>query len=155
MQTKCYCSKSCCSPVWIWLTKKLFLVNDWNVLKMSYEYKHIYIIIKLRYQHGYFRPSLATPPYRSLLLVGLPFYIQHLHRAAVCMFELDVLPLFCEGVHRSTSLTSTSLLLQQCPLSLARLILIVFVTGGRLPYSCCFVGCCLQDLPNITRSILV
>ena len=27
--------------------------------------------------------------------------------------------------------------------------------GGRWPYSCCFVGCCLQDLFNIARSILV
>ena len=37
----------------------------------------------------------------------------------------------CEGVHRSTSLTSLSLLLQQCPACLVHLILIVFVTGGR------------------------
>ena len=28
---------------------------------------------------------------------------------------------------------------------------IVFVLGGRLPYSCCFVACCLQDLFNIGR----
>ena len=27
--------------------------------------------------------------------------------------------------------------------------------GGRWPYSCCFVGYCLQDLFNIARSILV
>ena len=26
---------------------------------------------------------------------------------------------------------------------------------GKWPYSCCFVGCCFQDLFNITRSILV
>ena len=26
--------------------------------------------------------------------------------------------------------------------------------GGLLPYNCCFVGCCLQDLFNIARSIL-
>ena len=37
----------------------------------------------------------------------------------------------CEGVHRSTSLTSSSLLLQRCPTCLVRLILIVFVMGGR------------------------
>ena len=51
----------------------------------------------------------------------------------------------CKGVHRSTSLMSSSLLLQPCPVCLARLTLIVFVMGGRWPYSCCFVGCCLQD----------
>ena len=39
---------------------------------------------------------------------------------------------------------SSSLLLQQCPTCLVRLILIDFVMGGRWPYSCCFVGCCLH-----------
>ena len=59
------------------------------------------------------------------------------------------------GVHRSTSLMSSSLLLQQCPACLARLTWIVFVMGGRWPYSWCFVGCCRQDLFNIARNILV
>ena len=39
------------------------------------------------------------------------------------------------GVHRSTSLTISSLLLQQCPACLVRLACIVFVIGGRWPYS--------------------
>ena len=39
------------------------------------------------------------------------------------------------GFHRSTSLTISSLLLQQCPVCLVRLACIVFVTGGRWPYS--------------------
>ena len=30
-----------------------------------------------------------------------------------------------------------------------------FVMGGRWPFSCCFLGCCLKDLFNIARSILV
>ena len=59
------------------------------------------------------------------------------------------------GVHRSTSLMSSSLLLQQCPVCLVRLTCIVFVMGGRWPYSWWFVGCCCQDLFNIARSILV
>ena len=65
-----------------------------------------------------------------------------------CMYIRAGRPAFarpCEGVHRSTSLMSSSLLLQQCPECLVRLTLIVFVTGGRWPYSCCFVGYCLQD----------
>ena len=33
--------------------------------------------------------------------------------------------------------------------------LIVFVKGGRIPYSCCFVRCCLHDLFNIACCILV
>ena len=50
---------------------------------------------------------------------------------------------------------SSSLLLQQCPACLVCLTLIVFVIGDRWPYSCCFVGCCPQDLFNIARSIRV
>ena len=59
------------------------------------------------------------------------------------------------GVHKSTSLMSSSLLLHQCPACLVRLTWIVFVIGGRWPYSWCLVGCCRQDLFNIARSILV
>ena len=44
------------------------------------------------------------------------------------------------GVHRSTSLMSYSLLLQQCPACLVRLTCIVFVMGGRWPYSWCLGG---------------
>ena len=61
----------------------------------------------------------------------------------------------CVGVYKSTSLMSSSLLLQQCPACLARLTWIVFVIGGRWPYSWCLVGCCRQDLFKIARSILV
>ena len=61
----------------------------------------------------------------------------------------------CVGVHKSTSLMSSSLLLQLCPACLVRLTWIVFVIGGRWPYSWCLVGCCRQDLFNISHSILV
>ena len=61
----------------------------------------------------------------------------------------------CVGVHKSTSLMSSSLLLQQCPACLVRLTWIVFVIGGMWPYSWCLVGCCRQDLFKIARSILV
>ena len=60
-----------------------------------------------------------------------------------------------KGVHRRTSLMSSFLLLQQCPACFVRLIWIVLEIGGGWPYSCCFVGCCFQDLFNMTRSILV
>ena len=59
------------------------------------------------------------------------------------------------GVHRSTSLTISSLLLKQCLACLVRLACIVFVIGGRWPYSWRRVGCCCQDLFNIARNILV
>ena len=59
------------------------------------------------------------------------------------------------GVHRSTSLMSSSLLLQQFPACLVRLTWIVFVMGGKWLYSWCLVGCCHQDLFNIARNIFV
>ena len=52
----------------------------------------------------------------------------------------------CVGVHKSTSLMSSFLLLQQCPACLVRLTWIVFVIGGRWLYSWFLVGCCRQDL---------
>ena len=115
-------------------------------------YLHLYsvliiiIIIMSHYQHGYPWPSLVTPPYRSSLLTGLQGYIPYPHRAAVCMFELTVLPLFG---HICTSLMSSSRLLQQCPACLVRLTWIVFLIGGKWPYSWCFVGCCLHDLTKL------
>ena len=60
-----------------------------------------------------------------------------------------------EGVYRSTSFMSSSLFLQQCPACLVRLTCIVFVMGGKWPYSWCLVGCCRQDLFYFARSILV
>ena len=66
-----------------------------------------------------------------------------------CMYVRAGRPAFARpyvGVHRSTSLMSLSLLLQQCPACLVRLTWIVFVMGGRWPYSWCFVVCCRQDL---------
>ena len=59
------------------------------------------------------------------------------------------------GVHRSTSLTISSLVLQQRPACLVRLAWIVFVIGDRWPYSWCLVGCCCQNLFNIALNILV
>ena len=72
-----------------------------------------------------------------------------------CMYVLAGRPAFARpyvGVHRSTSLMSSSLLLQQCPACPVRLTWIVFVMGGKRPYSWCFVGCCRQDSFNIARN---
>ena len=55
-----------------------------------------------------------------------------------CMYVRAGRPAFAwpyAGVHRSRSLMSSSLLLQQCPVCLARVTCIVFVMGGKWPYS--------------------
>ena len=75
-----------------------------------------------------------------------------------CMYVRAAHPVFARpyvGVHRSTSLRSSSLLLQLCPACLVRLTWIVFVTGGRWSYIWCLVGCHCQDLFNISCNTLV
>ena len=52
-------------------------------------------------------------------------------------------------VHRNTSLMSSPLLLEQCPACLVRLTWIVFVMGGRWPYSRCFVEAILHKMNAI------
>ena len=47
-----------------------------------------------------------------------------------------------------------SLLLHQCPACLVRPPWRVFVKGGRRPYSCCFVGCCLQTCSILLTAFL-
>ena len=54
----------------------------------------------------------------------------------------------CVGIHKSTSLMSWSLLLQQCPACLVRLTWIVFVIGGRYPLTDC---CVVLQLFNVAR----
>ena len=124
-------------------------INKIRKMKGNHHHHHHLVVPSARI-------SLTLSRHLSLSFIAFG-YTPYPHRAAVCRFEL-VVPLLarpCEGVHRITSLMSSSLLLQQCPACLVRLIWIVSVMGGKWPYSCCFVGCCLQDLFNIARSILV
>ena len=104
--------------------------------------------------------SLALSRHSSLSFIALGRSSgQHLVSSHSCWMHVRAgRPAFtrpCLGVHKSTSLMSSSLLLQQCPACLVRLTWIVFVIGGRWPYSWCLVGCCRQDLFKIARSILV
>ena len=132
-------------------------MNIFMSLKFSNLFMHIIIIIMSCHLHGYPRTSLATPPYGSSLLAG-PQGRHPVSSQSCCMYVRAGRPAFArpsEGAHRRTSLMSSSLLLQQYPAGLVRLTWIVFVMRGRWPYSCCFVGYCLQDLFNIACNILV
>ena len=99
-----------------------------------YRTEVIIIIIMSRHQHGYPWPSLAISPYHSSPPAGLQGYILCPHIVAVCKFVLVVLLLHIHmwGSHRSTSVMSSSLLLQQCPACLVRLTCIVFVMRGQV-----------------------
>ena len=115
----------------------------------------IIIIIILSYrQHSYSWPSRHFS--LSFISSGRSSGLHPVSSHSCCIYVRAGRPARpYVGVHRSTSLMSSFLLLQQCPACLVRLTWIVFVMGGRWPYSWCFVGCCLQDLVNIARNILV
>ena len=95
---------------------------------------------------------------QSFIAFGRSSGLHHVSSHSCCMYVRAGRPAFAwpyAGVHRSTSLMSSSLLLQQCPACLVHLNCIVFVIGGKWPYSWCLVGCCRQDLFNIALNILV
>ena len=130
-----------------------------TILALNFNYIYIYV-----YHHHHValvaRISLTLSRHSSLSFIALGRSSgQHPVSSHSCwMYVRAGRPAFarpCVGVHRSTSLMSSSLLLQQCPACLVRLTLIVFEIGGRWPYSWCLVGCCRQDLFKIARSILV
>ena len=112
-------------------TGDIFNVRAFDALSYIY-----IILILLHHQYGYSWPFLATLLYRPSFSASLQGYILYRHRAVVCRFFAGR-PVFarpCEGVHRSKSLMSSSLLLQQCPACLISLTWIVFVMGGMWPY---------------------
>ena len=106
------------------------------------------------------RISLTLSRHFSLSLIasGKSSGLHPVSSHSCCMYIRAGRPAFAQpyvGVHTSTSIMSSSLLLQQCPACLVRLAWIVFVMGGRWPYSWCIVGCCCLDLFNIAHSTLV
>ena len=114
--------------------------------KKSYHHHHHHHHIAL-----VARISLTLSRYSSLSFIALGRSSgQHPVSSHSCwMYVRAGRPAFawpCVGVHKSTSLMSSSLLLQQCPACLVRLTWIVFVIGGRWPYSWCLVGCCRPGL---------
>ena len=125
---------------------------------------YIYIYIYIYHHHHHVVPlarislTLSRHFSPSFIALGRSPGLHPVSSHSCCMYVLAGRPAFARpyvGVHRSTSLMSSSLLLQQCPACLIRLTRIVFVIGGRWPYSWCLVGCCLQDLFNIALSLLV
>ena len=103
-------------------------------------------------------PDLSRHFSLSFIASGMSSGLHPVSSHSCCMYVRAGRPAFAwpyAGVHRSISLMSSSLFPQQCPACLVRLTCIVFVMGGRWPYSWCLVECCRQDLFNIVRNILV
>ena len=138
----------------------------WNAVssrQRSYRYCciHQYIYI---YIHHHVVPlariSLTSSHHFSLSFIASGRYsgLHPVSSQSCWMYVRAGRPAFARpymGVHRSTLLMSSSLILHQFPAYLVRLTWIVFVVGGRWPYSWCLVRCCRQDLFNIARNILV
>ena len=126
-----------------------------------YIYVYIYIYIYIYHHHVPLTRrslTLSRPPSLPFIASGRSSGLHLVSSHSCCMYVRAGRPAFAwpyAGVHRSTSLMSSSLLLQQCPACLPRLTCIVFVMGGKWPYSWCLVGCCRQDLFSIALNILV
>ena len=131
-----------------------------------YTYTHVCVYIyTYMYTHTYSNTHAHTriyiyiyhhvlPPARISLTLSCHFSLSFiasgtssgLHPVSshsCCMYVRADRPAFDRpyvGVHRSTSLMSSYLLLQRCPACLVCLTWIVFVMGGRWPYSWCLVG---------------
>ena len=130
----------------VWLWSHPVIANIW-----CHHHHHIVLAARI---------SLTLSRHSSLSFIALGRSSgQHPVSSHSCwMYVRAGRPAFarpCVGIHKSTSLMSSSLLLQQCPACLVRLTWIDFVIGGRWPYSWCLVGCRCQDLLRIARSILV
>ena len=143
----------------IWEYKWIFKVRQkyrWDIErnnKESHHHHHHHVVPLARISltlSRHFSQTFIAPGWSS----GLHPVSSH----SCCMYVRASRPAFArpyEGVHRSTSLKGSSLLLQQCSACLVRLTWIVFVMGGTWPYSWCLVGCCRQYLFNIARNIIV
>ena len=156
----------------------LFERNTWNNLTVCQKWDHTRLkilltkcvlqIIYIQYINSHLdhhvmplaQISLTLSHYISLSFIasGRSSGLHPVSSHSCCVYIRAGRPAFVwpyAGVHRSTSLMSSSLLLQQCPACLGGLTCIVFVMGRRWPYCCCLLGCCRQDLFNIALNILV
>ena len=116
----------------------------------EYIYIYIYLYIYIYHHHHHVVPqariSLALSRHFSLSFIasGRSSGLHPVSSHSWCMYFRVGRPASAwpyAGVQRSTSLMSSSLLLQQCPACLVRLTWIVFVMGGRWPYRWCLVWC--------------
>ena len=118
-------------------------------LKIHHHHHHVVLL-------AWITLTLSRHFFLSFIASGKSSGLHPISSHSCCMYVLAGCPAFAwpyVEVHRSKSLMSSSLLLQQCPACLVCLTWIVFVMGGWWPYSWCFVGCCRQDLFNINISI--
>ena len=136
-------------PLWFCMIFYMWLqVCECAYACMGYHHHHIVLAARISL-------TLSRHSSLSFIALGRSSGQQPVSSHSCWMYIRAGRPAFarpCVGIHKSTSLMSSSLLLQQYPACLVRLTWIVFVIGGRWPYSWCLVGCCCQDLFKIARS---
>ena len=108
--------------------------NTFHILKCYLCHHHHHQVVPLA------RISLTHSRHFSLLFIasGRSSGLHPVSSHSCWMYVRAGRPAFARpyvGVHRSTSLMSSSPLLQQCPVCLVRLTCIVFVMGSWWPYS--------------------
>ena len=110
-----------------------FLVWGSRCINHHHHHHHIALVARISL-------TLSRHSSRSFIALGRSSGQQPVSSHSCWMYVRAGRPAFarpCVGIHKSTSLMSSSLLLQQCPACLVRLTWIVFVIGGRWPYSWC------------------
>ena len=126
-----------------------FTINFLHVPKILLVRGNVFFFKEKYHHHHHVVPParifLALSRHLSLSFIasGRSSVLHPVSSHSCCMYVRAGRPAFARlyvGVHRSTSLMSSSLLLRQCPACLIRLTWIVFVMGGRWPYSWCLVG---------------
>ena len=121
-------------------------ISKWVRLNL-FAQKHCYYFYTVHHHHHVMplaRIYLILSRHFSLSFIasGRSSGLQPVSSHSCCMHVRAGRPVFTwsyAGVHRSTSLMSSSLVLQHCPACLVRQAWIVFVMGGRWPYSWCYI----------------
>ena len=126
---------------------KYFLHIDASLMVISFNHHHHHVILLARI-------SLTLSRHFSLSFIdsGRSSGLHPISSHSCWMYVWAGRPAFARpyvGVHRCTSLMSSSLLLQQWTACLVRLTWIVFVMGGSWPYSWCLVECCRQPFVSV------
>ena len=116
------------------------VLHEWRILRNIYIYIYIYHHVVQLTQTSMILSRLFS---LSFIASGRSSGLHPVSSQSCCMYFLAGRPSFARpyvGLHWSTSLMSSSLLLQQCPACLFHLTWIVFVMGGRRAYSWCLAG---------------
>ena len=134
-----------CEPCYMFSPSGLLLLVLSDHVLHSAQHLNYFNVFTQRYSHHHHvvplaRISLTLSRHFSLSFIasGRSSGLHSVSSQSCCMYVRAGRPAFArsyEGVHRSTSLLSSSLLLQQCPACLVRLAWIVFVmvgVGGRI-----------------------